>query len=142
MSDPFGAKLGVRWSFEADDEVAVKRARRECVRLFEAAGCGLETSAVGELVFGELVGNAQRYARGVVEVGLTIDREHAVLEVHDVGPGFSWTQARPAAPYAESGRGLYIVSLISDEFDVVRRAGGGTTARAVIRFVWSQRSAV
>jgi anti-sigma regulatory factor (Ser/Thr protein kinase) len=83
-------------------------------------------------VFGELVGNAARYAPGAVEVTVDWSGAAPVLHVLDNGPGFHHVPALPHDVYSESGRGLFLISLLSDDFGVSRRPEGGSHARAVL----------
>jgi anti-sigma regulatory factor (Ser/Thr protein kinase) len=54
--------------------------------------------------------------------------------VLDEGPGFAHIPALPRDVYSESGRGLFIISLLSDDFNVAVRPEGGSHARAVLAF--------
>ena len=90
--------------------------------------------AGAELIYGELVGNAVRYAPGQVEVRLEIDDgDPPVLTVRDYGPGLHYHPWKPRRdPYAESGRGLAIVELLARDIAVDRPSDGGTVIRAVL----------
>ena len=87
-----------------------------------------------ELIYGELVANTVRYARGDVEVRLEHADSHApVLIVRDHGPGIGGADARPQAePMAESGRGLAIVGQLARHVAVEPAEGGGTVVRATL----------
>jgi serine phosphatase RsbU (regulator of sigma subunit)/anti-sigma regulatory factor (Ser/Thr protein kinase) len=87
-----------------------------------------------ELVFGELLGNVVRHADGDRRVEIAIDCGGArtVLHVFDWGPGFRHSSRLPADPYAESGRGLFIVAALTLEFTVTEREGRGSHARATL----------
>ena len=56
-----------------------------------------------------------------------------VLHVVDSGSGFQHNARLPADALAESGRGLFIVATIAEEFAVTRCADGGAHARAVLK---------
>jgi hypothetical protein len=88
---------------------------------------------VAELVYAELVGNVKRYAPGALDVALDLSGEYAVLHVVDAGAGFQHNPRLPVDALAESGRGLFIVSTIAEEFAVTRCATGGAHARAVLK---------
>ena len=47
-------------------------------------------------------------------------------------PGFERAPMLPGDLLSESGRGLYIVSELTDEFSVARGPHGGSHARAVL----------
>ncbi|GAC1658711.1 MAG: hypothetical protein NVS4B13_02130 [Candidatus Elarobacter sp.] len=87
-----------------------------------------------ELIYGELVANTVRYAKGAVEVRLERDDSlPPVLVVRDYGPGMRiqpWTPRRD--PLAESGRGLGIVELLAHDVAVRDADGGGTVVRATL----------
>jgi hypothetical protein len=56
-----------------------------------------------------------------------------VLHVLDNGPGFRHISILPPDLLSESGRGLFIVSALTHDFRVSKRAKGGSHARAVLR---------
>jgi anti-sigma regulatory factor (Ser/Thr protein kinase) len=95
-------------------------------------GGGFEDVYAAELVFGELVGNAVRHAPGRVEVTIDWSTSAPVLHVLDRGPGFRHTPVLPDDPYSEYGRGLFLISSLTDDFRVSRRPNGGSHARAVL----------
>ncbi len=112
-----------------------------------------------ELVVQELVANAVEHATGPIWVRLTWVTQEPVLDVWDLGPGFRLSdvggtatvlvgaaEAHPGATpapveaalpslSAEGGRGLFIVSNLAFEFEVVTRRGGGAhvSARLPVR---------
>ncbi len=86
-----------------------------------------------ELIYGELVANTVRYAKGNVVVRLELHGENPVLVVRDHGPGLRvkpWNPHRD--PYAESGRGLAIVERLARDVAVATPSDGGTEVRAVL----------
>ncbi len=87
-----------------------------------------------ELIYGELVANTVRYARGAVEVRLEhADSHPPVLVVRDHGPGFKTAPAEPCGDLlAESGRGLAIVEMLACDVAVEGAEGGGTIVRATL----------
>jgi anti-sigma regulatory factor (Ser/Thr protein kinase) len=87
-----------------------------------------------ELIYGELVANTVRHARGAVEVRLEhADSQRAVLVVLDHGPGLKDAPAHPRPdPLAESGRGLAIVEMLACNVAVEGAEGGGTIVRATL----------
>jgi anti-sigma regulatory factor (Ser/Thr protein kinase) len=64
---------------------------------------------------------------------LDLSGEVGVLHVVDGGDGFQHNARLPADALAESGRGLFIVSTIAEEFAVTRCPDGGAHARAVLK---------
>jgi anti-sigma regulatory factor (Ser/Thr protein kinase) len=85
-----------------------------------------------EVVLGELLGNTVRHAPGPVDVIADWSGTAPVVHVLDRGPGFHHIGMLPADLYSESGRGLFIVSALTQDFRVTRREGGGSHARAVL----------
>ncbi len=121
-----------RWFFDATDARAGQSARRAFTHGLLARSAELESVHKAEVVFGELVGNAARYAPGPIEVTVDWSGTAPVLHVLDEGPGFHHVPALPRDVYSESGRGLFIISLLSEDFSVSKRPGGGSHARAVL----------
>jgi len=123
----------MRWTFDARDARAAGNARRAIVAALERRGITRPDRTTSELVYAELVGNAKRYAPGLIDVALDLSGETAVLHVVDTGPGFQHNARLPADALAESGRGLFIVSTVAEEFAVTRCPDGGAHARAVLK---------
>jgi PAS domain S-box-containing protein len=123
----------LRWTFDVDDAGAATAARHAIVDTLQRRRVGQVDRTIAELVFAELVGNAKRYAPGTIDVALDLSGEHGVLHVVDGGTGFQHNARLPADALAESGRGLFIVSTIADEFAVTRGPTGGAHARAVLK---------
>jgi anti-sigma regulatory factor (Ser/Thr protein kinase) len=120
------------WTFDAREEDAARAARHEIGQALLARGGALEDVYAAELVFGELVGNTVRHAPGRVEVTIDWSVSAPVLHVLDRGPGFRHTAILPDDPYSEYGRGLFLISTLTDDFHVSRRPSGGSHARAVL----------
>ncbi|MGD0473966.1 MAG: SpoIIE family protein phosphatase [Candidatus Velthaea sp.] len=121
-----------QWTFDAHEETAARAARHEIGETILARGGALEDVYAAELVFGELVGNAVRHAPGRVEVTVDWSASAPVLHVMDRGPGFRHAPILPDDPYSEYGRGLFLISTLTDDFHVSRRPSGGSHARAVL----------
>ncbi len=121
-----------QWSFDVADTDAAQAARHEFSQALSAFGMTAEDAFSAELVFGELVGNVVRYAFGPVRVVIDLSAASPVLHVLDCGPGFRHTALLPADIYSESGRGLFLVSALTTDFQVARRPTGGSHARAVL----------
>jgi anti-sigma regulatory factor (Ser/Thr protein kinase) len=122
----------VVWRVDDDAEAALhaRRAFRARLHALPAPRCDEDAA---ELIYGELVANTVRHAKGEVEVRLEIEDGDRVLVVRDHGPGLT---VAPRAPqrevFAESGRGLAIVEMLAREVAVGRAQGGGTEVRAVL----------
>jgi len=131
--DGTGRESLQRWTFRTDDADSVSTARRAFARAFREHGAALEDVAMAEIVFGELTGNVVRYAGGPGEVIVDWSGPEPVLHVLDAGPGFRHIAILPPDLMSESGRGLFIVSALTEDFRVSKRADGGSHARAVLR---------
>ncbi len=134
--------VALRWTFDAHDGDRARTVRHEIDAWLERHGVGDADRVMAELVYAELVGNVARYAPGAVELALDLSGEYAVLHVIDAGAGFQHNARLPADALAESGRGLYIVSSVADEFSVTRRPDGGAHARAVLKGRLAQARAI
>lgn len=119
------------WHFDAHDYTAGRGARTEFVRLMQER-CGDADVTAAELVFGELLSNVVKHAPGPCAIYTDWDGEAPVLHVLDRGPGFSFAPRLPRDPLAESGRGLFIVDSLTEDFNVTPLGGSGSHARAVI----------
>jgi anti-sigma regulatory factor (Ser/Thr protein kinase) len=121
------------WSFDAENAEAAHEARTELATyLRERAPNNADINAA-ELVFGELVGNVVRHAPGPIEVQVEWTGPRPVLHVIDRGRGFLRDPSLPADPLSENGRGLYIVSQLTDTLRIERIAGYGNHVAAVLR---------
>jgi len=122
-----------RWSVHTDDMLAVAAARHGFAEAFRDHGATREDVAMAEVVFGELLGNAVRYAPGPVDVIADWSGPDPVLHVIDGGPGFRHISILPPDLLSESGRGLFIISALTQDFRVAKAPCGGSHARAVLR---------
>jgi anti-sigma regulatory factor (Ser/Thr protein kinase) len=55
-----------------------------------------------------------------------------VLHVLDEGDGYRAKGSKLVDEFSESGRGLFLVEMLTEDFNVSRRTGGGNHARAVL----------
>jgi PAS domain S-box-containing protein len=120
------------WTFDATDAGAASRTRHEIGSILRDGGMSGEDVTSAELVFAELIGNVLRHASRTVRVALDRNGEHAVLHVLDEGTGFEHNPRLPSDLLAERGRGLYIVSHLTEELSITRRTAGGSHMRAVL----------
>jgi len=122
------------WRFDAHDASAVKAARSDVLARLTATAASADECHAAEVVFGELVGNVVRHAPGPVEVQLELRDRSAALHVLDEGPGYLHLTKLQTEPLSENGRGLLLVSALSEEFSITRRLGpvSGSHSRAVL----------
>jgi anti-sigma regulatory factor (Ser/Thr protein kinase)/predicted ArsR family transcriptional regulator len=84
------------------------------------------------LVVAELVGNAVHHAGGPVWVSLDWSQAQPLLTVHDLGPAFDLGELSLPETASERGRGLWLVSQLAKDLDVVAKRGLGKRVRAVL----------
>ncbi|HYW54955.1 MAG TPA: ATP-binding protein [Dongiaceae bacterium] len=80
-----------------------------------------------ELIFGELLGNVARHAPGAIDVKLRWNGPVAILEVADEGPGYTVEDVHLPGDFAESRRGLFLISAFGTDLSVRRQDGRTTT---------------
>ena len=114
--DHRGREVLQRWSFHTDDVRSATASRRAFAEGFRDRGVSDEDVALGEIVFGELVGNTVRYAPGAVDVIVDWSGPDPVLHVLDTGPGFRHISILPPDLLSESGRGLFYRARIDARF--------------------------
>jgi PAS domain S-box-containing protein len=124
-------ELCTRWSFAIADTAAASCARRGISNALEQLGAAPRQVTDAELIFVELLSNVMKHAQGDAEVILDLG-EAPALNVIDNGPGFTFHAGLPHDDMTESGRGLYIISKLARDLNVVPRANGGSHARAVL----------
>jgi len=134
------AGVGNRWTFDVGDPGAAAAARAGISAYLAARHASAQELRDAELIYGELIGNALRYAGGTVDVRLDWQSTAPVLHVLDDGPGFLYIPRYPTDLLAEAGRGLFIVSRLVDELTILPRSPGGTHARAVLAIGHRARS--
>jgi len=122
----------VGWRFSTDDAVTAERARPAFVAYLAGRGISGEALSAAEAIFGELVGNVVRHAPGPIEVDLRSTREGYLLAVRDRGAGFVRPPVLLPDMLAESGRGLYLVSVLGSPPEVRRRPDGGAEVSVVL----------
>ena len=123
----------LRWTIDARDVAATGKARRGIVDALRAHGLHKASLASAELILAELVANVARYTPGEAELALEWNGTVPVLHALDRGPGFEFAAKLPQDLFSESGRGLFLIAKLSHDFYVVRRAGGGSHARVVLK---------
>ncbi|MFD7446878.1 SpoIIE family protein phosphatase [Streptomyces sp. NPDC059909] len=105
-------------------------ARAAARRRLEAWGVDEETAFTTELIVSELVGNAVRYGAPPLQLRLILDRM-LTSEVSDAAT--SAPQVKHARTIDETGRGLFIIASLADQW--------GTRYQAQGKTVWAQQPA-
>jgi serine phosphatase RsbU (regulator of sigma subunit)/anti-sigma regulatory factor (Ser/Thr protein kinase) len=127
----FGRTQG-RWAFDVGDSAAAYAIKRDFVAaVIEQYGDAADVNAC-EIIFSELIGNALRYAPGRLSLGLAVDARGAWLHVIDDGPGFSGQPTLPKDVWSESGRGLFLVGALAEEFSIRRLPEFGTYVKVLL----------
>lgn len=123
-----------RLAFDVRDAEAARRARTTFLATLTERGFAPIELLNAELVFSELIGNVLRHAATEAEINVVIDCSSAqtVLHVLDRGRGFRHISRLPSDVYSESGRGLFLIAELTDDFTVTERPKGGSHARAVL----------
>jgi PAS domain S-box-containing protein len=124
-----------RWRFDALDGSEAQRVRGRFVESLELHRFSGEERDNAELIFSELVGNVVRHAAQAATVEAAIDHggPYSVLHMLDSGNGFYHISRLPPEPYAENGRGLFVIAALSIDFTVSERPDGGSHTRVVLR---------
>ena len=122
-----------RWSFDTGDIATAQRTRARFAAILADADMLDDDVFTAELIFGELLSNAVRYAPGGVEVVLDWGGgTTAIVHFLDRGPGFVVIPRLPTDLLSERGRGLFLVWSLSEDFNVTKRADGGSHVRVVL----------
>ncbi|WP_351225912.1 SpoIIE family protein phosphatase [Streptomyces sp. NPDC002133] len=115
-------------SLPADPEAA-PIARAAARRQLETWGVDEETAFTTELIVSELVGNAIRYGAPPLQLRLIFDRM-LTCEVSDTAP--SAPHVKHARTIDETGRGLFIIASLADQW--------GTRYQAQGKTVWAEQA--
>jgi anti-sigma regulatory factor (Ser/Thr protein kinase) len=85
-----------------------------------------------EVVIAELLANAVEHAGGSIWVSVDWTGTLPVLSVHDLGPSFQLDPSRPEIT-STRGRGLWLVSQLAKDLDMVAKRGPGKRVQATLR---------
>jgi GAF domain-containing protein/anti-sigma regulatory factor (Ser/Thr protein kinase) len=128
-----GPNGAAEWTFQTADSRAGTDVRRELRRFLRDHGLAGDELDQAEIVSGELIGNAVRYAPGNVRIIADASGALPVLHVIDEGPGWELNPRLPADLMSERGRGLFIINALVEEMSISRRTDGtGSHARVVL----------
>jgi serine/threonine-protein kinase RsbW len=115
------------------DSASVPMARRILATTLSTVGVTDECRADILLALAEACANAVAHAKAAdsYEVTVNIDDAECQIEVVDAGPGFDYVVPMPDEPpaLAESGRGLFIIRSLADDFDLRPNGPTGTMIR-------------
>ncbi|HYZ17178.1 MAG TPA: SpoIIE family protein phosphatase, partial [Candidatus Acidoferrum sp.] len=130
-----------QWVFRADDARSAEDARAGFVAFLKTRGVPDANYAAAELVFGELIGNVVRHAPGPITIELDWNANAPVLHVIDRGSPYDVRAALPNDILSESGRGLFLISVLADDFAVTPLPGYGNHARVRLKIERLERIA-
>jgi serine phosphatase RsbU (regulator of sigma subunit)/anti-sigma regulatory factor (Ser/Thr protein kinase) len=125
--------LPPQWVFRADDARSAEDARAGFIAFLKTRGVPDANYAAAELVFGELIGNVVRHAPGPITIELDWEKDDPVLHVIDRGRAFDVKASLPDDVMSESGRGLFLVSVLTDDFAVTSLPDYGNHTRVKLR---------
>jgi anti-sigma regulatory factor (Ser/Thr protein kinase) len=124
----------MRWTFESRDGDAARVMRKTLVSFAGTRDGRRFDGASAEIVLGELVGNVERHAPGIVHIEAEWLADGVAIAVTNDGPAFDLDAAGAQETLAESGRGLQMIRLFSRSLTVSANAEGQCTVRAVIPY--------
>jgi serine/threonine-protein kinase RsbW len=128
--EPVNVRLSL---FLPRDSASVPVARRILATALSTAGATDECRSDILLALAEACANAVAHATPAdgYEVTVQIDDAMCEIEVVDAGPGFDHAASQPdeVPVLAESGRGLYIIRSLADDFDLRPNSPTGTLVR-------------
>ncbi len=122
----------MHWCFESAEAIDARQLKRDLMTILRERGDEEGDFSAAELICGELVGNAKRHARGRITIELMWQSPHPVFSVHDENDSFLAQAELPADPWAQSGRGLYIVKRLARDFQVVDIVENGSKVVATL----------
>lgn len=122
-----------RWRFDPKWADAARRVKEEVFACFDSMmEINAERQFALRVILAEIFGNLIRHAPGTAEVILELNDQQPMLHVLDKGPGFHFLPRLPTDLFAESGRGLFLISKLAKSFSLEPRPGGGSHARILI----------
>lgn len=137
-----GPGVDVDWYIETSRREAVEEAKAEIGRYLRRHSRDESEVLDAEIVVAELLGNVVRHAGGTAWVSITWTGSRPVLTVYDLGPGFELDPHLPDDPFAEGGRGLYIVSHMVDRLSAAAREAGGSRVSAELPVTRSESASI
>jgi anti-sigma regulatory factor (Ser/Thr protein kinase) len=118
--------------FDATSSTAVTELRAELSAYFRrhaAAGSDLDGA---EIAVTELMASAVKHAPGPAWIHVDWAGRRPRVEVHELGPGFELRAVLPSDPPAAGGRGLFIVSHLTQDLAAAAKRAGGSRVSAVL----------
>lgn len=120
------------WYLDGDDVAATVALRMEIREYLQRHADPASDLDSAEVAVSELLSNLPRHAPGPAWVSLTWATESPLLEVRDLGPGFTPDVSEVPPLDRSGGRGLFLASAFVRSLEAAARRAGGTTVRAVL----------
>lgn len=127
------AGLKRTWRFHSSDAYTAHASRHEIMAYLRRLAIDPEQVFTGELILGEILANTVEHAPGLVEVDVDWTGEKPIVTIRDTGPGMRATPATlPSDVLSEGGRGLYLITELSEGATIRPSPGYGTEVRALL----------
>ena len=124
------------WRFHSSDAYTVHASRHEIIAYLRRLATEPEQVFTSELILGEILANTVEHAPGLVEVDVDWTGEKPVVTIRDTGPGMRPIPAQlPADLMSEGGRGLYLITELSEGATIRPSPGYGTEVKAILPLV-------
>lgn len=120
------------WYLDGTDAAAATALRREVMAYLRRHADPDADFDGAELAVSELIGNSVLHAGGQAWVSLSWSGRQPVITVHDLGPGFTPDFSLPDDPIAVRGRGMFLVSHLTDALEIEAKRGGGSRITATL----------
>lgn len=120
------------WYLDGTDVAAASALRREVMAYLRRHADPDADFDGAEIAVSELIGNSVLHAGGNAWVSLSWTGRQPTITVHDLGPGFTPEVSLPEDPIAVGGRGMYLVSHLTDALEVEAKRGGGSRVTATL----------
>lgn len=115
------------WRFHSSSAQSARDSRFALMRFVQQHAAPDADLFTTELILGELLANTVEHAPGLVEVVIDWSDERPTVRVRDAGPGLtSLRTGLPHDPFAEDGRGLFLISTLAEGLSIGRAPGFGT----------------
>jgi anti-sigma regulatory factor (Ser/Thr protein kinase) len=115
------------WRFHSSSAQSARASRLALMRFVQQHAAPDADLFTTELILGELLANTVEHAPGLVEIVIDWTDERPTVRVRDTGPGLtSLRNGLPNDPYAEDGRGLFLISTLAEDLRIGRAPGFGT----------------
>lgn len=116
--------------FDATDAMAVGDLRRELGQYFRRHAAADSDVEGADLALSEMLSNAVRHAPGPAWVHVDWSERRPRVEIHDLGPGFTLPVAATEDPRVPGGRGLMLVSQVTNGLAAAAKRAGGSKVTA------------